>query len=159
MNNIDQRLQELGIQLPEATAPLYHYVPVMIYQGVAYISGQVPRLNGEVPYTGKVGTEVTIAQARELAEICLLKGLSCLKAEIGSLDKVEQVLKVTGYVQSAPGFSEQSKILDVVSELLEKIFGEKGRHARTAVGVAELPSNTPIEVDFMIAVKQGDSRL
>lgn len=156
MNNIDQRLQELGIQLPEATAPLFHYVPVMLHQGVAYISGQVPRLNGEVPYPGKVGTEVTIEQARELAEICVLKGLSCLKATIGDLDKVAQVLKVTGYVQSAPGFSEQSKILDAVSELLEKIFGEKGRHARTAVGVAELPSNTPIEVDFIIAVKQGD---
>lgn len=159
MNNIDQHLQELGIQLPEATAPLYHYVPVMIHQGVAYISGQVPRLNGEVPYTGKVGTEVTIEQARELAKICVLKGLSCLKATIGSLDKVEQVLKITGYVQSAPGFSEQSKVLDAVSELLEMIFGEKGRHARTAIGVAELPSNTPVEVDFVIAVKQEESRL
>lgn len=153
MTKIDQRLQELNIQLPEATQPLYHYVPVMIHQGVAYISGQVPRINGEVPYTGKVGTEVTIDQARELAEICVLKGLSCLQAAIGSLDQVDQVLKVTGYVQSAPGFSEQPKVLDAVSELLEKIFGEKGRHARTAVGVAELPSNTPVEVDFIIAVK------
>ena len=158
MTNIEQRLQELEILLPEATPPLYHYVPVMIHQGVAYISGQVPRLNGEVPYTGKVGTEVTIEQARELAEICVLKGLSCLKAAIGSLDQVEQVLKITGYVQSAPGFSEQAKVLDGVSELLEKIFGVKGRHARTAIGVAELPSNTPIEVDFIIAVKAGGGR-
>ena len=153
MTNIEQRLQELEILLPEATPPLYHYVPVMIHQGVAYISGQVPRVNGEVPYTGKVGREVTIEQARELAEICVLKALSGLKASQGSLDSVEQILKVTGYVQSAPGFSEQSKVLDAVSELLEKIFGEKGRHARTAVGVAELPGITPIEVDFIIAVK------
>lgn len=157
MKSINERLQDLGIQLPEATAPLFHYVPVMIHEGIAYISGQVPRLNGEVPYTGKVGTDVTIEQARELAEICVLKGLSCLEATISTLDNVEQVLKVTGYVQSAPGFSQQPKVLDAVSELLEKIFGEKGRHARTAVGVAELPSNTPIEVDFIIAVKQGDN--
>ncbi|WHZ02740.1 RidA family protein [Neobacillus sp. YX16] len=156
MNNIDQRLQDLGIELQEATGPIYHYVPVMIHQGVAYISGQVPRINGEVPFQGKVGREVTIEQAQELAEMCVLKGLSSLKAAIGSLDKVEQVLKVTGYVQTAPGFFEPSKVLDAASELLYKIFGKKGHHARTAVGVAELPSNTPIEIDFIIAVKHED---
>jgi enamine deaminase RidA (YjgF/YER057c/UK114 family) len=150
----EQRLQELGLQLPEATPPLYHYVPVTIHRGVAYVSGQVPRVDGIVPYPGKVGSEVSIEQARELAEICVLKGLSCLKAAIGSLDNVEQILKVTGYVQSAPGFSQQPKVVDAVSELLERIFGEKGKHARTAIGVSELPSNTPIEVDFIIAVKE-----
>ncbi|MBD8071181.1 RidA family protein [Bacillus sp. PS06] len=155
---IDKRLHELGIKLPDPTPPLFNYVPVMIHQGIAYISGQVPRVNGVIPYPGKVGQDVTIEQARELAEICVLKGLSCLKAEIGSLDEVIQVLKVTGYVQSAPGFTEQPKIIDVVSELLEKIFGEKGRHARTAVGASELPNNTPIEVDFIIAVKQGGTQ-
>lgn len=112
----------------------------------------MPRVNGELPYTGKVGAEVTIEQARELAEICVLKGLSCLEAELGSLDKVEQVLKVTGFVQSAPGFSQQPKVLDAASELLQAIFGEKGRHARSAVGVAELPGNTPAEIEFVFAV-------
>lgn len=120
---------------------------------MAYVSGQVPRVNGEVPYPGKVGREVTIEQARELAEICVLRGLSSLKAAIGTLDNLEQVLKVTGYIQTAPGFYEPSKVLDAASELLETIFGNKGRHARTAVGAAELPSNTPIEIDFVIAVK------
>jgi enamine deaminase RidA (YjgF/YER057c/UK114 family) len=153
---IEQRLQDLGLELPEATPPLYHYVPVTVHNGVAYISGQVPRVDGDVPYTGKVGRDVSIEQAQELAEICVLKGLSCLKAAIGSLDRVEQVLKVTGYVQSAPGFSQQPKVLDAVSELLERIFDEKGRHARTAIGVSELPSNTPIEVDFIIAVKEEE---
>jgi enamine deaminase RidA (YjgF/YER057c/UK114 family) len=153
---IEQRLQDLGLQLPEATPPLYQYVPVMIHNGVAYISGQVPRVDGKLPYVGKVGADVTIDQARELAEICVLKGLSCLKASTGSLDLVEQVLKVTGYVQSAPGFSQQSKVVDAVSELLERIYGEKGLHARTAIGVAELPSNSPIEVDFIIAVKEEE---
>lgn len=154
MNNIEQRLQNLGLRLPEATPPLYHYVPVIIHQGVAYISGQVPRVDGKIPYTGKVGENVTIEQARELAEICVLKGLSSLKAAIGTLDRVDQVLKVTGYVQSAAGFNQQPKVLDAVSELLEQIFGKKGRHARTAVGVSELPSNTPVEVDFIIAVQE-----
>jgi enamine deaminase RidA (YjgF/YER057c/UK114 family) len=154
MGVIEGRLEELGLELPEATAPLYHYVPVMIHKGVAYVSGQVPRINGAVPYPGKVGSEVTVEQAQELAEICVLKGLSCLKASIGSLDNVEQVLKVTGYVQTAPGFFEPSKVLDAASELLEKIFGQKGRHARTAIGASVLPSNTPVEIDFVIAVKK-----
>lgn len=154
MSAIERRLEELGFELPDAVAPLYSYVSVMIHNGVAYISGQVPRINGDVPYIGKVGRDVTVEQAQELAEFCVLKGLSSLKAAIGSLDNVEQVLKVTGYVQTAPGFNEPSKILDAASELLEKIFDEKGLHARSAVGVAELPSNTPIEIDFVIAVKK-----
>ncbi|MEH7392223.1 RidA family protein [Bacillus sp. JJ1503] len=151
---IEQRLQELGLTLPEAVPPLYSYVPIVIHNHVAYISGQVPRVNGNIPYKGKVGEVVTIEQARELAEICVLKALSCLKEAIGSLDKVEQVLKVTGYVQSAPEFSQQPNVLDAASELLVKIFDERGRHARTAIGVAELPSNTPIEIDFIIAIRE-----
>lgn len=154
---IEQRLHELGLQLPEATPPLYHYVPVTIHQNVAYISGQVPRINGQIPFPGKVGQDVTIEQAAELAEYCVLKALSCLKAQIGSLDQVEQILKLTGYVQVVPNFYEPSKVLDAASALLEKIFGEKGRHARTAVGVATLPSNTPVEIDFIIALK-GENR-
>lgn len=153
MSRIERRLEELGLELPEAVAPLYSYVPVKIHQGVAYVSGQVPRVDGEVPYTGKVGGDVTVDQARELAKICVLKGLSCVKAAIGNLDDVEQILKVTGYVQTAPGFSEPSKVIDAASELLVDLFGESGRHARTAMGAAELPSNTPVEIDFVIAVK------
>lgn len=156
MSLIEERLQELELELPEAAAPLYHYVPVTIHNGVAYVSGQVPRINGEIPYPGKVGDTVTVEQARELAEYCVLKGLSNLKAAIGDLDHLEKVLKVTGYVQTAPGFNQPSKVLDAASELLEKIFGEKGRHARTAIGAAELPDNTPIEIDFIIAVKVED---
>ncbi|WP_274308474.1 RidA family protein [Solibacillus daqui] len=153
MSTIEQRLHELGLQLPEATPPLYNYVPVTIHQHIAYISGQVPRIDGHIPFPGKVGRDVTIEQASELAEYCVLKGLSCLKAQIGSLDQVEHILKVTGYVQVAPDFYEPSKVLDAASALLEKIFGEKGRHARTAIGVATLPSNAPVEIDFIIAIK------
>ena len=153
MSTIEQRLHQLGFQLPEATPPLYQYVPITIHQNVAYISGQVPRINGQIPFPGKVGQDVSIEQASELAEYCVLKGLSCLKAQIGSLDQVKQILKITGYVQAAPDFYEPSKVLDAASALLEKIFGEKGRHARTAVGVATLPNNTPVEIDFIIAIK------
>lgn len=152
--SIEKRLEELGIELPEPVAPLYSYVPLTIHQGVAYVSGQVPRINGEVPYPGKVGTEVTVEQARELAEYCVLKALSSVKQEIGTLDNVEQILKLSGYIQAAPGFNEMGKIMDAASELLVHIFGEKGHHARVAIGAAELPSNTPIELDLIIAVKQ-----
>ena len=151
---IAQRLHELGLTLPEATPPLYEYVPVTIHQNIAYISGQVPRINGHIPYPGKVGQDVTIQQAQELAEYCVLKALSCLQAEIGSLDNVAKVLKVTGYVQAAPDFYEPSSVLDAASRLLEQIFGEKGRHARTVIGAAVLPSNTPVEIDFIIAIKE-----
>lgn len=151
---IEQRLKELGLSLPEPTPPLYEYVPVTIHAGVAYISGQVPRIDGKIPYPGKVGQEVTVEQAQELAEYCVLKALSCLQAEIGSLNNVEKVLKVTGYVQAGDNFYEPSNIVDGASRLLEKIFGEKGRHARTVIGAAVLPSNTPVEIDFIIAVKE-----
>ncbi|MER2108300.1 MAG: RidA family protein [Solibacillus sp.] len=151
---IEQHLKELGLTLPEATPPLYEYVPVTIHAGVVYISGQVPRIDGKIPYPGKVGQEVTVKQAQELAEYCVLKALSCLQAEIGSLDYVEKVLKVTGYVQAADNFYEPSSVLDAASRLLEKIFGEKGRHARTVIGAAVLPSNTPVEIEFIIAVKE-----
>jgi enamine deaminase RidA (YjgF/YER057c/UK114 family) len=152
MDTIERRLKELGLELPEAVTPLYSYVPVTIHQGTAYVSGQVPRINGSVPYPGKVGKDVTVEQARELAEYCVLKGLSALKAKIGSLDRMEQVLKVNGFVQTAPGFYEPSKVIDAASELLEKIFGEKGRHARSAIGAAELPDNAPVEIEFIFAV-------
>lgn len=151
---IAQRLQELGLELPEAAQPLYHYVPVVVHRGVAYISGQVPRIGENIPYTGKVGEQVSLEEARECAELCVMKALSCLQAEIGSLDRVERVLQVTGYVQSAPGFSQQPKVIDAASELLQRIFGEKGRHSRVAVGVAELPSNVPVEIAFTIAVTE-----
>ncbi len=152
---IANRLQELGLELPEPAQPLYHYVPVVIHRDIAYISGQVPRVGEFIPFMGKVGDRVSLEEARKCAEICVLKALSCLQAEIGSLDLVERVLQVTGYVQSAPGFSQQPKVIDAASELLQRIFGEKGRHSRVAVGVAELPSNVPVEISFTIALTGG----
>ena len=123
-------------------APAFEYVPVTLHAGVAYVSGQLPKEDGEVRICGKVGGDVDIETARRAARICILQGLSCLKAEIGSLDRVERVLKVTGFVASASGFSQQPKVIDAASSLLVDLLGDAGRHARSAVGVAELPRNS-----------------
>lgn len=150
---IEQRIRKLGYELPPPAAPTYQYVPVVVHRGLAYVSGQLPKIDGEVKVTGKVGGDVTMDQAQEAARICILQGLSCIKQEIGSLDKVTKILKITGFVNSAPGFSAQPKVMDAASDLLERIFGDRGRHARSAIGAAELPRNTPVEIEMIVAIE------
>lgn len=149
----ETRLQDLGLTLPEAASPSFDYVPVTVHRGVAYVSGQLPKVDGEVRVFGKVGADVDLETARGEAEICILQGLACLRAAIGSLDRVERILKVGGYVASAPGFNDQPKVIDAASNLLGRIFGEAGRHARAAVGVAELPRNCAVEIEMIVAVR------
>jgi len=151
--SVEDKLKKLNIELPVAAKPSFEYVPVVIYNKIAYISGQLPKVDGEVRINGKVGESVTIEEAQEAAEICILQGLSCLKQEIGSLENVEQIIKINGYISSAQGFNHQPKVLDAASKLLFDIFGEKGRHSRAAVGVYELPRNTPVEIELTVAVK------
>lgn len=148
---IEARLAELGITLPEAATPSFSYVPVTLHNGVAYVSGQMPKVDGEVRVFGKVGREVDLETAREQARICILQGLACLRAALGSLDRVERVLKINGFVASAPGFDAQPKVIDAASDLLMEIFGDPGRHARVAVGVAELPRNAAVEIELTVA--------
>lgn len=150
---IEAKLKSLGINLPEAASPSFNYVPVTLHNGVAYVSGQMPKIDGEVRVFGKAGAEVDLDTAREQARICTLQGVACLKAALGSLDRVERILKVNGYVASAPGFNAQPRVLDAASELLVEIFGEIGRHARAAVGVAELPRNAVVEVEMTVAYR------
>lgn len=150
---IDTRLQELGIELPAAASPSFNYVPVVLHRGIAYVSGQMPKVDGEVRVFGKVGAEVDLATAQGEARICILQGLACLKQALGSLDRVEQVLKINGFVASAPGFNAQPKVLDAASDLLGEIFGEAGRHARAAIGVAELPRNAAVEIEMTVAYR------
>lgn len=150
---IDQRLAELGIELPEAAAPSFNYVPVTLHRGVAYVAGQLPKVDGEVKVRGKAGAAVSLEAARGEARICLLQGLACLKQALGSLDRIERVLKVTGFVASAPGFNDQPKVLDAASDLLGEILGEAGRHARSAVGVAELPRDAAVEIELVVAYR------
>ncbi len=154
----DQRLRTLGIVLPEAATPSFNYLPVVVHQGIAYISGQLPKIDGEVRVFGKVGAEVDLDTAREQARICLLQGLACLRNELGTLDGVQRLLRINGYVASAPGFNAQPKVLDAASDLAVEIFGEAGRHARAAIGVAELPRNAAVEIDMTIAVREPGDR-
>jgi enamine deaminase RidA (YjgF/YER057c/UK114 family) len=149
---IGKKLAELGIVLPAAATPGFQYIPVAIHERLAFVSGQLPR-QGECLVTGKVGVDVDLEQAREAARLCILQGLACLNQVLGSLDRVEKILKVTGFVASAPGFNQQPKVIDAASELLVRLFGEAGRHARSAVGVAELPRNAAVEIELIVSLR------
>lgn len=151
--SIEARLKELGIELPDAASPSFNYVPVILHRGIAYVSGQMPKVDGEVRVFGKVGAEVDLPTAQDEARICILQGLACLRQALGSLDRVEQVLKINGFVASAPGFNAQPKVLDAASDLLAEIFGEAGRHARAAIGAAELPRNAAVEIEMTVAYR------
>ncbi len=151
--SLEARLQAMGYSLPEAARPAFQYVPVTVHAGVAYVAGQLPKVDGEVRIFGKVGAEVSIEQAEEAARICILQGLACLVETLGGSDRIERILKVTGFIASAPGFNAQPKVLDAASFLLFEAMGDAGRHARSAVGVAELPRNAPVEIELIAAVR------
>jgi enamine deaminase RidA (YjgF/YER057c/UK114 family) len=151
---IDERLRTLGLTLPEAATPSFNYVPVTLHRGVAYVAGQLPKVDGEIRVRGKAGRDVDLDTARGEARTCILQGLACLKAALGSLDRIEQVLKVGGFVASAPGFTDQPKVLDAASDLLVEVLGDKGRHARSAIGVAELPRDAVVEIELTVAYRE-----
>ncbi|GLW70159.1 LysR family transcriptional regulator [Kitasatospora phosalacinea] len=153
MGQVEQRLAELGLTLPEVAAPVAAYVPA-VRDGVHVLtSGQLPFVGGKLPLSGKVGAEVTAEDAKELAQVCALNALAAVKSVVGDLDRVEQVVKVVGFVASAPDFTGQPGVVNGTSELLGKVFGEKGVHARSAVGVAVLPLDAPVEVELMVRVR------
>jgi len=154
MSAIDERLKELAISLPAEKKPAFEYVAVALHDGIAYVSGQLPWLDAERVIEGKVGDGCSLEKAQEAARVCTLFALSALKAQLGNLDAVERVLKVTGFIASAPGFNAQPKVIDAASKLLGEIFGEKGRHARSAVGVAELPRGAAVEIEFIFALRR-----
>jgi enamine deaminase RidA (YjgF/YER057c/UK114 family) len=149
---IEARLAASGYRLPEPVAPAYQYVAVVVHGDLAYVSGQIPRAGNEVLMTGKLGAEVTLEQGQRAAEACVLQGLAQLKAELGDLARVARVIKVTGFVASAIGFKQQPQVIDAASSLLTLAFAELGRHARSAVGVAELPRGVPVEIEMIVAV-------
>ncbi|MCW5621645.1 MAG: RidA family protein [Burkholderiales bacterium] len=150
--DIEGNLQRLGLQLPEPVSPAFQYVAVVVNDGLAWVSGQIPRAGSRILYTGKVGAEVSLEQAQEAARICVLQGLSQLKAELNGLARVRRIVKVTGFVASSPGFVQQPVVMDAASELLVQLLGDAGRHARSAVGVAELPRGVPVEVEMVVAL-------
>jgi enamine deaminase RidA (YjgF/YER057c/UK114 family) len=152
--SIEARLAELGITLPPARPALYAYIPVVVEGGLAWVSGQIPwKGETDVLATGKLGAEVVIPLGQECARVCVLGALAALRAELGSLDRIRRVVKVVGFVASDPGFHDQAVVIDGASKLLGEIFGEAGRHARSAIGMAALPRNVPVEVEMVCAIR------
>lgn len=148
----EERLAELGEQVPEVQAPVAAYVPTVRSGSHVYVSGQIPRRDGQLMYTGKVGAEVTLEQAVECARQCALNAIGALRAEVGELSAVTRIVKVVGFVASDPGFTDQPQVINGASELLGVAFGDAGRHARSAVGVAALPLDVPVEVELIAEV-------
>ncbi|MBS0475694.1 MAG: RidA family protein [Proteobacteria bacterium] len=150
--SIEARLAELGITLPEAAAPVAAYVPVVIAGGLAHVSGQVSFVDGQL-FKGRLGENVTIDQGMIAAQGCALMILAQLKAALGSLDRVERVVKLGAFINSTADFTDQPKVANGASELMVAVFGEAGRHARAAVGVPSLPLGVAVEVDAIVAVR------
>ena len=153
MGKIDARLAELGISLPEVVRPVGAYVPAVRSGSYVYVSGQLPLVAGKLVFVGKVGAEVTPEQGKEAARVSGINALAALASVVGSLDKVKRIVKVTGFVASAPGFTAQPGVVNGASDLFKDIFGETGQHARSAIGVAELPLGVPVEVELIAEVE------
>ncbi|WP_306507695.1 RidA family protein [Corynebacterium sp.] len=148
-----ERLQELGYELPSVAAPLASYVPATRVGSQVWTSGQLPVVGGELPATGKVGAEVSLEQAQELARTASLNALAAIDALVG-LDQVTRVVKVVGFVASDPSFTEQAAVINGASDFLGEVFGEAGVHARSAVGVAVLPKNSPVEIEVIVEIAE-----
>ncbi|WP_268543225.1 RidA family protein [Candidatus Nitrosotenuis cloacae] len=149
---IEQKLKELGITLPVPPKPAGSYIPVVRSGNLAFVSGQIPMQDGKVVFTGKVPTERTVDEARQAAKLCAVNILAQLKANIGSLDKVSKIVRVSGFVNSAQDFTEHPKIINAASDLFFEIFGENGKHSRIAVGVSSLPLNSTVEIDMTVEI-------
>ena len=156
---LEDRLRELGYELPAVPHPAGSYVPATLAAGsLLFTAGQLPFREGQLPYTGKVDQEVSVEDAKEAARLCALNALAAARVEAGSLENVRRIVKVTGYVASAAGFNGQPEVINGASELLGDLFGEEGLHARTAVGVAELPLNAPVEIELVIELNEAQGQ-
>ena len=154
MSDIEKRLKEMGLSIPEAPAPVAAYVPGVRADDYIYTSGQIPLVNGEVKYKGKAGLDLPLEKAQEAAKICALNCLGVVKSFVGDLEKVEQIVKGVGFVNSAPDFTAQPQVVNGASELLGELFGKKGAHARSAVGVGSLPLDSACEIEMIVKVKK-----
>ena len=147
---IEERLAELGIELPPAPQPVASYIPVKVVGDLAWVAAQIPMQDGAVTVSGKVGDDVTLEEANAGARRCAIQALSALAAALGTLDRVKEIVKLDVFVASAPGFTDQPKVANGASDLLVEIFGDAGRHARAAVGVPELPLGAAVEVGLLV---------
>jgi enamine deaminase RidA (YjgF/YER057c/UK114 family) len=154
-SQIEQRLNELGITLPPPGAPAGNYVPFVVVGDIAYMSGQVAREAGKMKYVGKVGRDISIEDGQAAARLCAVNLLSQLKAACGGdLDRVERCIRLSGFVNSPPDFLEHPKVVNGASDLMVQVLGERGQHARTAVGVAALPLDSAVEVEAIFKLKR-----
>ncbi len=150
MSAIEDRLKELGLKLPSVSKPVAAYLPAIVTGNLVFTAGQLPMVDGKLEATGKVGAEVSAEDAAKLARTCVLNALAAASSVIGSLDRVTRIVKVVGFVASAPDFTGHPGVVNGASDLLGEIFGEPGQHARSSVGVAVLPLDAPVEVELVI---------
>ena len=146
----EQRLSQLGLELPAPPKPVANYVPAVRVGDLLFLSGVLPSRDGQLIMTGKLGQELSIEQGKEASKIAVLNGLSIIRNEAGSLDRVKRIVKMVGHIASAPGFTDQPQVLNGASDLLVSLFGDAGRHARVAVGAAELPRKAPVEIELIV---------
>ena len=145
----EEKLTQLGLELPAPPKPVANYVPVVRTGDLLFLSGVLPSRDGRLVMTGKLG-DLTVEQGVEASKVAVLNGLSIIRSEVGSLNRVKQIVKMVGYIASAPGFTDQPQVLNGASDLLVAVFGEAGRHARVAVGAAELPRLAPVEIELVV---------
>jgi enamine deaminase RidA (YjgF/YER057c/UK114 family) len=153
MASPEQRLEELGIRLPDPATPLAAYVPTVRTGNLVYVSGQVPMVDGKPLHVGRLGADLGLEQGVEAAERCAINVLAALKGELGELSRIRRIVKLTGFVASAPDFNDQPKVVNGASELFVKVFGDAGKHARSAIGMAALPLGVPVEVEAIVEVE------
>jgi enamine deaminase RidA (YjgF/YER057c/UK114 family) len=154
MSLIEKKIADFGLFLPEPPKPLAAYIPAVQSGNLVFTSGQLPIRDGQLLRTGKVGSEVSAEDAKALAEVCALNALAAIKMAIGDLDKIVRVVKVVGFVASSPDFSGQPTVVNGASEFLGSVFGDKGIHARSAVGVAVLPLDAPVELELIVEISR-----
>lgn len=150
---VETRLTELGIQIPAAPQPVGAYVPVARVGNLLVTSGQLPWVGDRLFHRGRIGGELTIEQGYEAARICAINALAQVKTELGTLENVKQIVRLEGYVHCAPGFRDHPKVLNGASDLLNQVFGEKGRHTRTALGIADMPLDSPVQLVLWVEVE------
>lgn len=151
---IEKRLKELNIKLPECPKPAAIYVPVVLSDEFIFVSGQTPKDGSNLLYKGKLGRDLTVEEGYDASRVCVLRCISALKSIVGDLDIIESIVKLTGYVNSSDDFYEQSLVINGASELIEEIFGDKGKHARVAVGTNVLPGNAAVEIEIIAKIKE-----
>jgi len=152
VSKIEEKILELGFELPKIAIPIASYIPAKRVNNIVFTSGQLPMVNGEITMTGFLGKDVLIEDANRAAQVCTLNALAAIKGVIGDLDQIKSIIRVVGYVASTPEFTKQPAVVNGASDLLLQIFGEVGKHARSAIGVSVLPLNSSVEIELTVEI-------